>query len=464
MAQSELTNSRIVATYCERTSRSGALSSEAGDIFPSGITHDSRRILPYGIYVERADGAHKWDVDGNKYVDYYGGHGALILGHGRPEIVAAVQEQVARGTHFGACHDLEVRWGELVKEMVPSAETVRFTSSGTEANLMALRLARAYTGRRKILRFFGHFHGWHDHVAFGVTNHFDGTATPGVLAEIADSTVLTAAGDIEALRALIEGDGDIAAVILEPTGASSGQMPIDGEFLHGLRQITAAQGVVLIFDEVVTGFRVSPGGAQAHYDVKPDLTSLAKILSGGLPGGAVCGRSDILDHLDFDISAAKGFEKIGHQGTYNANPLSAAAGVAALRIVRDTDVCARVNRLTGQLRAMLNEVIAEEGLPWACHGNFSSFYLFLNPQGLPIGPHDFDAASYDHEVFKAASPLVTKLRLAMSIHGVDINGKPGGSVSAAHSEADLEHTASAFRSAIAMLRAESDLVPASAAQ
>lgn len=464
MAQSELTNSRIVAAYCERTSGSNALSSQAGEIFPSGITHDSRRILPYGVYIERAQGAHKWDVDGNEYVDYYGGHGALILGHGRAEVVAAVQEQAARGTHFGAGHDKEVRWGELVKEMVPSAETVRFTSSGTEANLMGLRLARAYTGRRKVLRFFGHFHGWHDHVAFGVTNHFDGTATPGVLAEIADSTVLVAAGDVEAVRAAVEADGDIAAVILEPTGASSGQMPIEGDFLRGLREITAANGIVLIFDEVVTGFRVSPGGAQRHYDIKPDLTSLAKILAGGLPGGAICGRSDILDHLDFDISAAKGFEKIGHQGTYNANPMSAAAGVAALQIVRDTDVCERVTQLTSQLRTMLNDVISEEGLPWACHGNFSSFYLFLNPQGLPIGPHDFDAAAYGHDVFKAASPLATKLRLALSIHGVDVNGKPGGSVSVTHSQADLEHTASALRSAIAMLRAEGDLAGVAAAQ
>ena len=457
MAQSELTNSRIVAAYCERTERSSALASQAGDVFPSGITHDSRRILPYGIYVDHAEGPYKWDVDGNKYIDYYGGHGALILGHGRPEVVGAVQEQVARGTHFGACHDLELRWGNLVREMVPSAETVRFTSSGTEANLMALRLARAYTGRRKIVRFLGHFHGWHDHVAFGVTNHFDGTPTPGVLAEIADSTILVPAGDVSVFRKAIEDDGDVAAVILEPTGASSGQMPLDGEFLQGLRQATSENGVVLIFDEVVTGFRVSPGGAQAHYGITPDLTSLAKILAGGLPGGAVCGRSDILDHLDFDIAAAKGFEKIGHQGTYNANPLSAAAGVAALQIVRDSDACARANALTDKLRAGLNTVIAEEGLPWACHGNFSCFYLFLNPQGLPIGPHDFDAAQYGHDVFKAASPLTTKLRLAMSVHGVDINGKLGGSVSASHSEDDLEQTASALRAAIGMLRAEGDL-------
>lgn len=458
MSESVLTNSRIVAAYREKTRRSEKLASQAAGIFPSGLTHDSRRTLPYGIYVERAQGSRKWDADGNEYIDYYGGHGALLLGHGRPEVVAAVQDQALSGTHFGACHDLEVRWGALVKEMVPSAETVRFTSSGTEANLMALRLARAFTGRRKIVRFFGHFHGWHDHAAFGVTNHFDGTPSPGVLAEIAESTLLAPANDTEATRHVIESDDDIAAVILEPTGASSGQIPVSAVFLHTLREMTQARGIVLIFDEVVTGFRVTPGGAQAYFDMTPDLTSLAKILAGGLPGGAVCGRADILELLDFDAADAKGFEKIGHQGTYNANPLSAAAGVAALQIVRDSDACARANESGATLRHLLNEVIAEEGLNWACHGSFSTFYLFLNPQGLAISAHEFDPGAYDHLTFKTKSPIANKLRLALLIHGVDFSGKPGGSLSAVHSKTDLDATADGLRSAIKMLRAEGDLV------
>lgn len=463
MVETTLTNSRIVTEYRNRTRASAELASRAAGVFPSGITHDSRRIKPYGIYVERAQGPRKWDADGNEYIDYYGGHGALLLGHGRSEVVDAVQAQMERGTHFGACHALEVRWGELVREMVPSAETVRFTASGTEANLMAWRLARAFTGKSRIVRFLGHFHGWSDHAAFGVTDHFDGSPTPGVLADIARNTVMAPAGDIEALRRLVEADDDIAAVILEPTGASSGQIPVDGDFLHALRELTAEHGIILIFDEVVTGFRVSPGGAQAHYGVTPDLTSLAKILAGGLPGGAICGRADVMALLDFDAAEAKGFEKIGHQGTYNANPLSAAAGCAALDLIRDGEACARANELGAGLRRAWNDVIASEGLGWACHGNFSSFYLFLNPQGLPVTPRDFDASAYGPEVFKAKSPLANKLRLALLLNGVDLNGKPGGTVSAAHSEADIRATADALRGAIAMLREEEELPAVQAA-
>ena len=460
MPDQQMTNSRIVAAYTERTKRSGAMAREAGSIFPSGITHDSRRTLPYAIYIDKASGSHKTDVDGNDYVDYYGGHGSLILGHGRKEVVDAVQAQVAVGTHYGACHDKEITWGNLVKDLVPSAERVRFTSSGTEANLMALRLARGYTGRAKIVRFKGHFHGWHDHAAFGVTNHFDGTASPGVLAEIAANTLLAPADDMAATRRILEGNGDIAAVILEPTGASWGQVPIPGEMLHELREITTKQGIVLIFDEVVTGFRASRGGAQAHYGVTPDLTSLAKILAGGLPGGAVCGRADILELLDFDIAAAKDFEKISHQGTYNANPLSAAAGIAALGIIRNTDVCGSANQLGEKLRALCNEAIAAEGVNWACYGQFSGFYLFLNPQGIKVDPHAFNPMTAGHQALSVKSPIAEKLRLAMMVNGVDVNGRSGGSLSIAHTESDLQRTADALRESIRMLRAEGDLAAA----
>ncbi len=459
MPDGSLTNSPIIAAYREHTPGSAALAEEARTQFPSGLTHDARRILPYGIYVERAEGSHKWDVDGHEYVDYYGGHGALILGHGRKEVVEAVQAQMLNGTHFGTCHALEVEWARLVKELVPSAETVRFTSSGTEADLMALRLARAYTGKRKVIRFAGHFHGWSDHLTFGADSHFDGEASPGVLDSIAEQMVLLEQNDIESVRRTIDEDGDIAAIILEPTGASGGQVPIDRNFVAELRAVTEAHGIILIFDEVVTGFRVSPGGAQAEFGVVPDLTSLAKILAGGLPGGAICGRKDILEHLDFDAAQAKGFEKISHHGTYNANPLSAAAGIAALTILRDSDACARANAAAKSLAEGMTDVIVEEGLPWACYNNFSNFYLFLNPDGLSVNARQFDPAEHGYRTLKAKSPIATKLRLGLLINGVDMNGKIGGSLSAVHSEEDITHTVDAFRSAINMLREEA-LLPA----
>ena len=450
-----LSNSRIEAAYRERTRRSAELAKEARDLFPSGITHDSRRIDPYTIYVDRAEGPRKWDVDGNEYIDYFGGHGALLLGHHRPEIDRAVADALARGTHFGSSHEGEVRWAQAVKALVPSAERVRFTSSGTEATHLALRIARAATGRRKVVRFRTHFHGWHDHMASGYTSHFDGTATPGVLDDVAGSVLLLDPGDEAAMREAFAGDPDVAAAILEPTGASFGLIPLRPAFLEALREATAESGALLIFDEVVTGFRVSPGGAQGEFGIAPDLTTFAKILAGGLPGGALAGRKDLLDHLDFEAAPAEGQEKINHQGTYNANPVSAAAGTEMLRIVGSSDACARANGFGERLRAALNEVLIEEDVPWAAYGTFSGFHLFLNPEGRSLRPDRFDPFSVDYRELKANPPgLADRLRLAMLSNGVDVNGWPGGVISAAHGEAELAETAGALRESLRMLKAE----------
>lgn len=177
-------NSHIMAEYLEHTPGSARLYERANQVFPSGITHDSRHMKPYPIYVDQAEGAHKRDVDGNDYIDYFGGHGALLLGHSHPEVTEAAQAALTRGTQYAASHEPEVIWGEAVLRMLPSAERVRFTASGTEATLLALRLARAFTGRDKIVRFKGHFHGWHDHMTSGYVSHFDGSPTPGVLREV----------------------------------------------------------------------------------------------------------------------------------------------------------------------------------------------------------------------------------------------------------------------------------------
>ena len=195
-----------------------------------------------------------------------------------------------------------MRWAELITQLVPSAERVRFTSSGTEATLMALRLARAYTGRSRLVRFRGHFHGWNDHMTSGHASHFDGTPTSGVVAGVADNVLLCDPNDIAGITRIFNDHADIAAVILEPTGGNFGRMPILPSFLATLRDLTKQAGTVLIFDEVVTGFRVSPGGVQAALGIIPDMTTLAKVMAGGLPGGAVVGRKDIMDWLDFKVS------------------------------------------------------------------------------------------------------------------------------------------------------------------
>lgn len=451
--------SSIVDAYRRRTVNSARLAREAADVFPGGVTHDGRILEPYPIYVERSAGSRKWDVDGNEYVDYTGGHGALLLGHNHPRVVEAVAAQLARGTHFGSCHRQELEWGRWVQKLMPSAERVRFTSSGTEATMMAMRLARAFTDRPKVMRFLGHFHGWHDHAAFGVASHFDGTPTPGVLGEVATNVVLAPPGDIEGTRAVLEAHPDIAAAIIEPTGASWGQVPVLPEFLQALREMTAQRGVVLIFDEVISGFRCSPGGAQQVYGIGPDLTTLAKILAGGLPGGAVVGRKEIMGMLDTAQMAAAGREKVPHQGTFNANPLSAVAGSTTLEIVGTTDACQRANDYAARLREAMTRVLRDERVGWVVYGSFSGFHVFTNPQRLPMTADEIEAGKYDHRVLKAAGPksLTMKLRLGMMLHGVELFSWPGGPTSAVHTSADLEQTADAFRQTIKLLRAEGEL-------
>ena len=453
------TNSPIIAAYRAATPGSAAAAEKAARLFPSGVTHDSRYLEPYGLYITRAKGPRKWDVDSNCYVDYFGGHGALLLGHCHPKVVAAVEQQVERGTHFGASHELEIAWAEWVMKLIPSAERVRFTSSGTEATMMALRLARAFTGKSKIIRFKHHFHGWHDHMTSGYASHFDGSPTPGVLPGVTTGLVLAEQNDAVGLARLLDDDDDIAAAILEPTGAHGAQLPIDPAFLVELRELTRQLGVLLIFVEVVTGFRVSPGGAQVEYGIRPDLTTLAKILAGGLPGGAITGRKDILDLLDFQVTKAADREKISHQGTFNANPLSAAAGVAALEIVGTTDACARANRYAETLRRRINEVFEEERVPWAVYGAFSNFHFFTNPGRTAITPTRFDPKAVPAEAFfdKRQAGLVHKFRLAMMTHGVDFSGSPGGITSATHGEAELEDTMTALRKAIRMLKQEREI-------
>ena len=456
MSATALPNATLTAAYEAMTPGSAKLSAQARAVLPSGLAHDSRHFDPYPLYVSRAKGPVKWDVDGNRYVDYFGGHGSLILGHNNPTVMTAVHAALDNGTHFGACHEAEVRWAELITRMVPSAERVRFTSSGTEATLMALRLSRAFTGRDKLIRFRGHFHGWHDHMSNGYSNHFDGSAATGVLDGIASGILLCDPNDSEGLTRLFNDHKDIAGVILEPTGASFGKMPLRPDFLTLLRDLTRQSGAILIFDEVVTGFRVSPGGAQQAIGITPDLTTLAKILSGGLPGGAVVGRKDILDLLDFDVTKAAGREKIGHQGTFNANPVSAAAGIATLGIIASTDACARANAYAETLRARLNEVLEDEHLRWAVYGSYAGFHIFTNPTDADIVPSRFDPIPFVADMIgkPRGAGVNGQIRMGLLVNGVDVNSGPSGWISATHGEEEMAITVDAFRATIRALKRE----------
>jgi glutamate-1-semialdehyde 2,1-aminomutase len=236
-------------------------------------------------------------------------------------------------------------------------------------------------------------------------------------------------------------------------------IPTGAAFLEALRAACTAHGVVLIFDEVVTGFRVAPGGAQQLYGVTPDLCTLAKIVAGGLPGGAVAGRKEILDWIDFEVSAGQGREKIKHQGTYNANPVSAAAAIETLTRIRDTDACARANAAAATMRDGYNRVLAEEGIPWAVYGEHSVIHFFTNPDGLEVDPLAWDANAQPESVFKAdpRKTMLAKLYLALVVNGVDPKGPRGAILSATHGEAEIGEAIEAWRKSLRMLKEEDEL-------
>jgi glutamate-1-semialdehyde 2,1-aminomutase len=422
---------------------------QARALFPNGVTHDLRYLEPFPVYVDRAAGSRKWAVDGHELIDYWAGHGALLLGHSHPAVVEAVREQMGRATHPGACHDLEIAWGQLVQRLVPSAERMRFVGSGTEATLMALRLARMWTGRPKLLKFAGHFHGWHDFVMPGADAPFD-AAVPGVPPAVAGQTVIVPPNDIAAVERALAADPEIGAVILEPTGGHFGVVPLGGEFLRQLRDVTLRAKVLLIFDEVVTGFRVHPGGAQGHYGITPDLTTLAKVLAGGLPGGCVAGRADVLALLEFRPNRPK----MKHPGTFNANPLSAAAGVATLQLVADGEPPRRANEAGRILRQRLNQLFAKREVPWVAYGEFSRVNILPGYSGPRPANDDFIPYQNDYRRLGGGTParLVHAFRCAMLLHGVDMMGLRA-ITTAAHSGEDVERTVAAVSAALDLLRA-----------
>jgi glutamate-1-semialdehyde 2,1-aminomutase len=446
MAEIRTVDADIAGTYTRANPGSRAAYERAARLLPGGVTHDSRSVLPFLPYIVRAEGAHKWDVDGHEYIDYAMGHGALILGHAHPTLVEAVSRQVRLGTHPGANHLLEVEWAERVHALVPSAEMVRFTSSGTEATLLAVRLARAATGRRKLVKFQGHFHGWHDAVSPGQAPPYT-DVSPGVTAAAASETLVLPA-DLDVLGSALAQDRDIAAVIVEPSGASAGAVPLPPGFLQGLRALTAARGTILIMDEVITGFRWSPGGAQQAYGIRADIVTMAKILAGGLPGGAVAGRRDLLEAL-----AAPGTDRrIRHPGTFNANPLSAAAGIACLETIRDGAVHAYCDRAALRLRTGMNACFARRGVRGVAYGEASRFNLAFDDRLVPGDPASLRRVPVDALKEQRRVPAAASLTLALLLHGVHFMAL-GGFTSSAHTEADIDRTVEALDRALVRIGA-----------
>ncbi len=445
--------SQIQSAYLSKFGGSQRLYERACKLFPSGVTHDARYLEPFPVYVDRAAGARKWDVDGNELVDYWMGHGALVLGHSHPAVVEAVRRQVGLATHPGACHELELEWGEWIQRLVPSAEQIRFTNSGTEATLMALRVARIATGRTKVVKFMGHFHGWHDALLPAAEPPHDNPdyPTPGVTDGVAGDLVLVPPNDLAAVAQAID-EHEPACVIHEGNGAHWGTVPAEPDFLRRLRQLTCEKQVLLILDEVITGFRVAPGGFQEVSKIEPDLSTFAKVLAGGLPGGCLAGNADLMQVLAFNNRYG---QKMKHPGTYNANPLSAAAGCAALSIVASGEPCRAANDAGRTLRQKLNELFAQKGVNWVAYGRYSAVKVLPDYDGPRPTSDDFVPYANDFRRLdcKFDPALSHAVRCALLLGDADWMGW-SGSTSAAHNSDDLERTVDAFSHAIDLLRGD----------
>ncbi|MBL8543727.1 MAG: aminotransferase class III-fold pyridoxal phosphate-dependent enzyme [Hyphomonadaceae bacterium] len=427
---------------------SARLAAEARRLAPGGASHDARQMNPHGVFIASAQGGVKIDVDGRRYVDLVSGHGAILMGHAREEILAAVHAAADAGFHFGAASENEIRWAELVQTLIPSAERVRFTASGSEASLLALVLSVRCRRRPPVLTLKGHYAGWAAGAAFERVSPQRAMA----LAPEAFGPVVVEADCAESASELLA-SGAFAALLVEPTGASFGKAPLPADALVGLVEAARAGETLVIFDETITGFRVAPGGAQAALGVAPDLTILGKILGGGLPCGALAGRAEIMDLLDNSPSASDRPVVLSHMGTANGNPVVAAAGVATLQSLRDGAACAQAEKSAAALRAALNEAFARKQLAWAAYGAFSGVHLFLNPYERGIDSASFDVSALpSDELLRRDGVLINALRIALLTEGVDINPWPGGLTTAAHTGADIEAVATGVERAIDALR------------
>ncbi len=420
------------------TQTSEKLFERAKRTIPGGVNSPVRAFKSVGrnpLFIARAQGSRIWDADGNEYVDYVGTWGPAILGHAHPRVVEAIRRAASHGTSFGAPTELEVRMAELICTLVPSVEMVRMVNSGTEATMSAIRLARAFTGKQKIIKFAGCYHGHGDSflvkagsgaLTFGVPD------SPGVPASLAQLTLNATFNSLESVQRLVEQyRGEIAAIILEPVVGNMGCIPPKPGFLEGLRALCTKENILLIFDEVMTGFRLALGGAQQLYNIKPDLTTFGKIIGGGLPVGAYGGRRDIMEMV-----APSG--TMYQAGTLSGNPLAMTAGYETLSaIVEDRDFFTRLETIGRMLEEGIRANITGLGVPATCNRVGSMFTLFFTPTQVV---DDRTALTSDTKRFAVYFRTMLEQGIYLAPSQFE-----AAFVSSAHSTNDIEKTIAAAR-------------------
>jgi glutamate-1-semialdehyde 2,1-aminomutase len=420
--------------------KSKELYERAKKVIPGGVNSPVRAFEPYPFFVDKAKGSRLYSIDGQAYVDYCMAYGALILGHVHEDIVNAVEMQLDKGTIYGTPTELEVKFAELIHELYPSMEMLRLVNSGTEATMHAIRIARGFTGRKKLVKFEGCFHGSHDSVLVKAGSGAAWFGTPsslGVPEETARNTIVLPYNNIQALEETFKREGhEIAAVIIEPVIANSGLILPARGYLEYLRKLTSDYGAVLIFDEIVTGFRVSLGGAQEYYNVKPDMTTLGKILGGGFPIAAFGGRKDIMEKL----SPLGG---VYQAGTFSGNPISVTAGYATVQYLarNKNKIYPKIEGNCEKLAAALADLSRSRKLAVQVHNLASMFQIFFSPQ--PVKDYTTVKLSDTRRFYTYFTALLKS--------GVFIPPSQFETcfLSLAHSDDDLEMTAEAFDKALA---------------